>query len=50
MLEHFKPHNGLPDRIRTYDKRLRRALLYPAELQGDNVESFKPNKICKRKL
>lgn len=25
--------NGTPDRIRTYDLRLRRALLYPAELR-----------------
>lgn len=27
--------NGLPERIRTFDTRLRRPLLYPAELLGD---------------
>ena len=30
-------HYGLPGRIRTYDRRLRRALLYPAELQRVNM-------------
>jgi hypothetical protein len=35
----YKESNGAPGRIRTCDHWLRSPLLYPAELQGQNVSS-----------
>src|SRR4051812_43215677 len=32
-------NNGVPGEIRTPDRRLRRALLYPAELLGQNISN-----------
>ena len=32
-------HRGVPDTIRTYDLRFRKALLYPAELRGHESNS-----------
>tara|TARA_S200000501_G_scaffold155589_1_gene146782 strand:+ start:194 stop:376 length:183 start_codon:yes stop_codon:yes gene_type:complete len=36
----FSPVSGTPDRIRTYDPRLRRPLLYPAELRVRNQHPY----------
>ena len=35
--------NGAPERIRTFDPRLRRALLYPAELRAHSKDFFYKN-------
>ena len=41
--------NGTPDRIRTYDPRLRRPLLYPAELRAHVVIIEQQDKKFKKK-
>jgi hypothetical protein len=43
------PVSGTPDRIRTYDLRLRRPSLYPAELRAQNREHEKAYRECSGK-
>lgn len=37
--------SGLPETIRTSDTRLRRAVLYPAELQADRGNSLQKQRL-----